>query len=100
MPRTGLSPVHGAAAVCVCRCDCDDGGGGDGDRYACSKTRPGGGVDHFPKYLPWEPEVVRCAWALPARRRATSVTVSAMHGAGCSAAVPHHDVPADVLCRR
>lgn len=25
--------------------------------YACSPTRPAGGVDHFPEYKPWEPEV-------------------------------------------
>ena len=25
--------------------------------YSCSPTRPGGGVDEFPNYLPWEPDV-------------------------------------------
>lgn len=32
--------------------------------YACSPTRPAGGVDHWPRYLPWDPSVVRvcCMW--------------------------------------
>jgi phenylalanine-4-hydroxylase len=33
--------------------------------YACSPTRPAGGVDHWPRYLPWEPSVVRAPSHIP-----------------------------------